>query len=547
MNRSIKFLLPVALLLVMFVPALFIPAQITPPPGGGGSGTVTSVTFAGTANQITVTGSCTGTTTISCTLSIPSGFVLPGTIDGLTITTTTGTLTIASAKVLSVSNSLTLAGTDGVTLTFPATNATIARTDAAQTFTGTQTFTSPIVGSALFANAALKGSVISAFLNNGGINNATIGGTQIVLCGRSYYFPAAGYLRRATVTTRFSNNGSFPLQANVVTDCGAGAAGFPLNGGIWTVAPAATAGLAYSDTFAGDFYHVQQGSTTGLGSRTVGNETLNGVSMEFVGDGADYPSILAAAMTATSLTASSTLFNGFFTSSAGFQQSTELNAGIPIPFAATASNLNTCEHTGTTSSATTFTLRVNSASPASGPAVTVPSSDVGPSCYQDLTHTAALAAGDYVDVQQVTGSATTPTLNNYSIVIKPTSGTSTFIGGMIGATVTTTTTFYPFGAATSSTTATSAAMGMPNAYTLSNLYVLQAAANGGGVTTTCSIYKNGSITAVTGTITSGSGTGAILVDGTHTVSFAQGDTMELGCSTASGTSGAMGGWSAALV
>ena len=110
--------------------------------GGGGSGTVTSVTLAGTSNQVTVTGTCTGTTTISCTLSIPAGLVLPGTIDGLTITTTTGTLTITGAKVLTVSNSLTLAGTDSTTITFPSTSATMARTDTGQTFTGTQIFSS---------------------------------------------------------------------------------------------------------------------------------------------------------------------------------------------------------------------------------------------------------------------------------------------------------------------------------------------------------------------------------------------------------------------
>ncbi len=127
--------------------AATLSAQYTPPAGGGGggSGTVTSVTLAGTANQITATGNCAAqTVTITCTLSLPSGLVLPGTIDGLTITTTTGTLTIASAKTVTFSKTLTFTGTDGVTLTFPATNATIARTDAAQTFTGLQTFTDGI-------------------------------------------------------------------------------------------------------------------------------------------------------------------------------------------------------------------------------------------------------------------------------------------------------------------------------------------------------------------------------------------------------------------
>jgi hypothetical protein len=49
-------------------------------------------------------------------------------------------MVIASGKTVTFSNTLTIAGTDGTTMTFPATSATIARTDAANTFTGNQTF-----------------------------------------------------------------------------------------------------------------------------------------------------------------------------------------------------------------------------------------------------------------------------------------------------------------------------------------------------------------------------------------------------------------------
>ena len=56
------------------------------------------------------------------------------------------TLAIAAAKTLTVSNSLTFAGTDATTMTFPSTSATVARTDAANTFTGAQTFTSIVLG-----------------------------------------------------------------------------------------------------------------------------------------------------------------------------------------------------------------------------------------------------------------------------------------------------------------------------------------------------------------------------------------------------------------
>lgn len=52
------------------------------------------------------------------------------------------TVTGSSGKTLTVSNTLTLSGTDGTVMTFPTTTATIARTDAAQTFTGVQTFSS---------------------------------------------------------------------------------------------------------------------------------------------------------------------------------------------------------------------------------------------------------------------------------------------------------------------------------------------------------------------------------------------------------------------
>lgn len=116
--------------------------------GGGPGGGVTSVVIAGTANQITVTGTCTVTTTGTCTLSIPSAFQIPGTINKLTLTqpASGATLTILNGKTVILDKTLEFTGTDGTVLTFPTTSATIARTDAAQTFTGVQTFVAPILG-----------------------------------------------------------------------------------------------------------------------------------------------------------------------------------------------------------------------------------------------------------------------------------------------------------------------------------------------------------------------------------------------------------------
>ena len=78
----------------------------------------------------------------------PITSIISPVISGATITTSTyngnnwtagsGTLTLGT-KTLTVNNTLTLAGTDSTTMTFPTTSATIARTDAANTFTGTQT------------------------------------------------------------------------------------------------------------------------------------------------------------------------------------------------------------------------------------------------------------------------------------------------------------------------------------------------------------------------------------------------------------------------
>jgi hypothetical protein len=64
----------------------------------------------------------------------------------LNVLLSAGLITVASGKTLTVNNTLTLAGTDSTTMTFPGTSASVARTDAAQTFTGDQTFAGKILG-----------------------------------------------------------------------------------------------------------------------------------------------------------------------------------------------------------------------------------------------------------------------------------------------------------------------------------------------------------------------------------------------------------------
>ncbi len=121
----------------------------------------TSTSLGGTITQDTITGlgstgliKRTGANTLAIATSgtdyavaTTGSSVLKGNGSGgftnskvaLTEPATAATLTIADNKILTVNNTLTLSGTDSTTMTFPSTSATIARTDAANTFTGTQT------------------------------------------------------------------------------------------------------------------------------------------------------------------------------------------------------------------------------------------------------------------------------------------------------------------------------------------------------------------------------------------------------------------------
>ncbi len=129
----------------------------------------TTMTFPSTSATIARTDAAntfTGTQTV--------GALVATTVNGNTITTGTGVLTLAASKTLTASNTLTLAGTDSTTMTFPSTSATIARTDAANTFTGVQTMT----------NAP---PVISSITNTGTetLPSATGGIPVVIACGNT--------------------------------------------------------------------------------------------------------------------------------------------------------------------------------------------------------------------------------------------------------------------------------------------------------------------------------------------------------------------------
>ena len=124
---------------------------------------ITSVT--GTANQITAV-----TSTGAVTLSLPSALVIPGTIQGNTISTGTGTLALGSATVTFAGNfttagaySTTLTETGNTSVTLPTSGTIVGSAD-----TGTVT------------NTMLAGSIANNKLSNSSI---TIAGTSTALGG----------------------------------------------------------------------------------------------------------------------------------------------------------------------------------------------------------------------------------------------------------------------------------------------------------------------------------------------------------------------------
>ena len=110
---------------------------------------VLGVATATSVNKVAITAPAT-----SATLTVANGKTL----------TANSSLTLAGvdAKTLTVNNSLTLAGTDATVMTFPSTSASIARTDAAQTFTGTQTYSGAQIVTGLIATSAAAPTIASA-------------------------------------------------------------------------------------------------------------------------------------------------------------------------------------------------------------------------------------------------------------------------------------------------------------------------------------------------------------------------------------------------
>jgi len=120
-----------------------------------------------------------------------------------------GSVSIASGKTFTASNTLTLAGTDSTTMTFPSTSATIARTDAGNTFTGNQTITD--VANPVFPTLQVTGG--------SNITGSTLSGVQITGTTGQFSCNAAALSvgQLLTISGTFGGTGSITSYSNPKT------------------------------------------------------------------------------------------------------------------------------------------------------------------------------------------------------------------------------------------------------------------------------------------------------------------------------------------
>jgi len=138
---------------------------------------------------------------------LPAALANSTSINGLNITASTGTLAIANGKTFTVNNTLTLAGTDSTTMTFPAASTTIAGLGTTQTFTGIDTFTPAArsSGSASYftvnapADTGITTATESIGINHVGATRTWVDGT--VATQREYLFQAPTYNKTTTSAT----------------------------------------------------------------------------------------------------------------------------------------------------------------------------------------------------------------------------------------------------------------------------------------------------------------------------------------------------------
>lgn len=170
----------------------------------------------------------------------------------LTVTqpATGSTLTIVDGKTVVFSKTLSFTGTDSTVMTFPTTSATIARTDAANTFTGIQTFSTPIATTSVATMSATVGGGVPTPPNN----------TTTFLRGDGT-FAASGLTIGTTTITSGTTTRILYNNAGVVGE-------YTLTGSGTIVA------MQTSPTFVTPVLGVAAGTSLALGGATIGTDAL---------------------------------------------------------------------------------------------------------------------------------------------------------------------------------------------------------------------------------------------------------------------------------
>lgn len=285
---------------VLVTPNLGTPSAITLTNGSGlpvltgisglGSGVATFLATPSSANLASAVTDETGSGALvfatSPSLTTPTlGVATATSINKLAITApaTGSTLAVADGKTFTVNRTLTLTGTDATTMTFPGTNATIARTDAGQSFTGTQTFLSDAVinsltvglgASAVSTNTAIGASVLVG--NTTGSNNVGVGYISLAFNTSGTYNAALGH-----GSLKFNTSGNFntaigyqSLAANTTTGQNVAIGALALNAATGSLNTAV--GYGAMDSAAGGIYN------SAVGAYALRN-TANGASNVAVG------------------------------------------------------------------------------------------------------------------------------------------------------------------------------------------------------------------------------------------------------------------------
>lgn len=139
---------------------------------------------------------------------------------------------ISSGKNLSINNSFTFSGTDNTTITFPGTSATLARTDAAQTFSGQQTYSSSVILSQI---TLVDGATVALDASLGNQFTLSASGDRTILVPTN---PSSGL--RFTIR-HFANGGARTLTLT------SGANGFAFGSGITSLTQTASGKYDYID------------------------------------------------------------------------------------------------------------------------------------------------------------------------------------------------------------------------------------------------------------------------------------------------------------